>query len=39
MKRRKIIRGEQQRREDVSKCKTYIKVMFNNKEVSRTPSK
>ncbi|VDI43750.1 coiled-coil and C2 domain-containing protein 2A [Mytilus galloprovincialis] len=32
-------RGEQQRREDISKCKIYIKVMFNNKEVSRTPSK
>lgn len=32
-------RGEQQRRDDVSKCKTYIKVLFNNKEVSRTPSK
>lgn len=29
-------RGEQQRREDVSKCKQFIKILFNNKEVSRT---
>ena len=29
-------RGEQQRREEVSRCKVCIKVLFNNKEVSRT---
>ena len=32
-------RGEQQRREEVSKCKVFVKVLFNNKEVSRTNSK
>ncbi|KAK3580952.1 hypothetical protein CHS0354_006977 [Potamilus streckersoni] len=32
-------RGEQSRREDVSKCKVFVKVLFNNKEVSRTTSK
>ncbi|XP_013080825.2 coiled-coil and C2 domain-containing protein 2A-like isoform X2 [Biomphalaria glabrata] len=29
-------RGEMQRREDVSKCKLYVKILFNGKEVSRT---
>lgn len=29
-------RAEQQRREDVSKAKLYIKILFNGKEVSRT---
>lgn len=28
-------RGEQQRRNDVSKCEMFFKVLFNNKEVSR----
>lgn len=32
-------RGEQQRRNDVSKCEMFLKVLFNNKEVSRTSSK
>nr|XP_022316561.1 coiled-coil and C2 domain-containing protein 2A-like isoform X3 [Crassostrea virginica] len=35
----KCPRGEQQRREDVSKCKMFLKVLFNNKEVSRTSAK
>ncbi|CAL1540858.1 unnamed protein product [Lymnaea stagnalis] len=29
-------RDEQLRREDVSKCKLYVKILFNGKEVSRT---
>ncbi|ESO88285.1 hypothetical protein LOTGIDRAFT_219375 [Lottia gigantea] len=32
-------RGEQQRRDDVSKTKVFVKILFNDKEVSRTPSK
>lgn len=35
----KCPRGEQQRRNDVSKCEMFLKVLFNNKEVSRTSSK
>ncbi|XP_067845649.1 coiled-coil and C2 domain-containing protein 2A isoform X2 [Heptranchias perlo] len=32
-------RGEQLRRQDVQKCTLYTKVLFNNKEVSRTSSR
>ncbi|KAH9523492.1 Coiled-coil and C2 domain-containing protein 2A [Bulinus truncatus] len=32
----KCSRAEQQRRDDVSKCKLYVKILFNGKEVSRT---
>ncbi|XP_048762965.2 coiled-coil and C2 domain-containing protein 2A-like isoform X2 [Ostrea edulis] len=35
----KCPRAEQQRRDEVSKCKMFMKVLFNNKEVSRTPAK
>ncbi|KAL4236189.1 Coiled-coil and C2 domain-containing protein 2A [Mactra antiquata] len=31
--------GEQKRRDDVSKCKVFVKILFNGKEVSRTNSK
>lgn len=34
-----VARPEQQRRNDVNRCKLYFKVLFNNKEVSRTPSR
>ncbi|XP_050400906.2 coiled-coil and C2 domain-containing protein 2A [Patella vulgata] len=32
-------RGEQSRRDDVSKTNVFVKILFNNKEVSRTPAK
>lgn len=32
-------RGEQQRRNDVNKTKLYVRVLFNDKEVARTPTK
>ncbi|XP_064626685.1 coiled-coil and C2 domain-containing protein 2A-like isoform X3 [Lineus longissimus] len=32
-------RGEQARRESVDKCKLFVRVLFNDKEVSRTPSR
>jgi len=32
-------RLEQQRRNDVSKYKVFVKVLFNGKEVSKTESK
>ena len=31
-----LYRGEQSRREEVSRCKLFVKILFNNKEVSRT---
>src|SRR6218665_877733 len=34
-----VFREEQQRRNDVSKYKIFIKVLFNNKEVSKTAAK
>ncbi len=32
-------RGGQQRRNDLARCKCYIRILFNDKEVSRTPAK